>query len=720
MHRDGKSTRVARRCFTGFALAIGLTSVTSLLPAWAAGQVQTIAGSGNSCGDGGPATKGCLYYPMGVSVDGAGNLYIADYSHMRIRKVSGSGVITTLAGSGRQGFCGDGGPATKACLAFPTGVVVDPEGSVYIADTFNHRIRKVTPSGTISTFAGNGSEGYCGDDGPATSACLALPSAVALDRSGNLYVSDSGNNRIRKVTPSGMIATVAGNGTAGYCGDGGLATIACLKLSRDGYSFPYPAGVGVDSSGNLYIADAGNNRVRKVSPSGTITTVAGSGEGGWCGDAGPAAGICLRRPRAVAVDGDGNLYIADVRIRRVTPSGMLDTLAGDCSHGVLGDGGPASSACFSGPVGITLDPSGNIYVGDSNAFRVRKFRPSGIIETVAGNGSWGWCGDGGPGTSACLSSPSGVAVDPSGNLYVADSDNNRIRKVTPSGQISTIAGNGWSLCGYGNGDGGSATDACLAGPTDVALDLLGNIYIAEWGRIRKVAPSGIITTVAGSGTGGDPHYYYCGDGGPATRACLHQPVGIALNLAGDLFIADSGNNRIRKVSAATGAISTVAGNGSSSFCGDGGPAVDACFDFPSRVAVDLFGNIYIADSYNHRIREVSATTGTISTVAGNGTDSFCGDGGPATSACLNFPLGVTVDGSGDLLIADTRNYRLRKVTRAGIIHTVAGIGTADFCGDGEPAASACLNDPMGVAFDPLARELYVADSANDRVRKVAV
>jgi sugar lactone lactonase YvrE len=391
----------------------------------------------------------------------------------------------------------------------------------------------VEPTGIISTVAGNGTFGFSGDGGLATGAALFSPFGVAVDGAGNLFIADINNNRIRKVDPSGIIRTVAGNGMFGFSGDG---------LPASGASLRSPVGVGVDGAGNLFIADTTNKRIRKVDPSGIITTVAGNGTGGFSGDGGPATGASLF-PTGVAVDAAGNLFIADEgnnRIRKVDRTGIITNVAGNGSRGFSGDGGPATSASLAQPFGVAVDGAGTLFIAGEGS-RIRKVDPTGIISTVAGNGTFGFSGDGGPATGASLGSPTGVAVDGAGNLFIADIDNNRIRKVDRTGIISTVAGNG--LCCF-SGDGGPATGASLAAPFGVAVDGAGNLFIADSNnqRIRKVDPSGIITTVAGNGTFG-----FSGDGGPAISASLAFPFGVTADATGNLFIADTENNRVRKV-----------------------------------------------------------------------------------------------------------------------------------------------------------------------------
>lgn len=652
-----------------------------------------------------------------VDVDSAGNVYVASniIGNNLVFKVNPQGVLTVAAGNGTQGFSGDGGAATSAAFLSPGGVAVDAAGNLYIVDSGNQRIRKVTPAGIITTVAGTGTRGYSGDGGPATSAAFNFSNygGLAVDASGDLFIADQGNNRIRELTPDGIIHTVAGSGTQGYSGDGGRATSAALGINSNTY-----VGIAVDTAGSLLIADSLNNRIRKVTSSGIITTVAGSGTAGYSGDGGPATGAALDSPTSVAVDAGGNIFIADefnVRIRKVTPGGTISTVAGG-QFGYSGDGGPATSASVSLLTGVAVDANDNLFIADSDNNRVRKVTPTGVISTFVGNGSFRFAGDGGPASSAAFYYPRGMALDLSGNLYIADSYNDRIRKVTPNGIISTVAGNG---TGDNSGDGGPATQAGLLYPSAVAVDASGDLFIADTDhdRVRKVTPAGIISTVAGSGFVG-----YTGDGGPAISAGLYGPIGLATDGAGNLFIADNQNNVIRKVTSG-GIISTVAGNGSQGYSGDGGPAVNAALNLPTGVAADASGNLFIADSGNDRIRKVTPS-GTISTVAGNGTVGYSGDGGSATSAALALYLGdtvpdnqIAVDAAGNLFIADFYNLRVRVVTPGGIISTFAGNGTFAESGDGGTAINAGLYAPIAVVVDSTGN-LFISDDLSGRIREV--
>jgi len=645
-----------------------------------------------------PGTSVSIPVSYGIAADSSGNTYFSSPSLNAVFKADTTGVVTRIAGTGLVGYSGDNGPPLSAQLSGPQGVALDASGNLYIADSGNWRIRKVSVAGTITTVAGNGS--CCadtGDGGPATSAEIGVPYGLAVDSSGNLYISDIDNNVIRKVATSGTITTVAGNGTYGYAGDGGAATSA---------EFRNPYGLAVDASGNLYIADGYNYRVRKVSTSGIITTVVGTGNCcGYTGDGGPATSAWLYVPSGVAVDAAGDLYIADTddqRIRKVNLAGTISTVAGNGSAGYLGDGGPATSAELDNPVGVAVDAGGNLHIADSGEARIRLVSAAGTITTLVG----GATGDGGLGVFGYLSQPAGIARDNSGNTYVTDTNNNRVRKVAANGIVTTVAGTGEPGL---SGDGGPATSAQLNSPAGLALDKSGNLYIADSNNrvIRKVSSAGTITTVAG--TGGCCGY--TGDGGPATSAQIGTPYGLAVDSSGNLYISDITNDVIRKV-ATSGTITTVAGNGTYGYSGDGGAATSAEFRYPYGLAVDASGNLYIADRYNYRVREVSG--GIVTTIAGNGSCCFSGDGGPATSASLDAPSGVAVDTAGDLYIADTYNNRIREVT-GGTIETVAGDGTSGYSGDGGSATDATLQAPGSIAVDA-AGIVAIADWNNNAAR----
>ncbi len=333
--------------------------------------------------------------------------------------------IYTVAGDATSGYSGDGGQATAAELFLPWGVTIDAQDNLYISDQASHRVRKVSTTGIINTFAGNGTAGSSGNGGQATVAELYSPSGMALDVSGNLYIADVHDNYIRKVNTSGVISTVAGNGTAGFSGDGGQATAAELWG---------PTGITFDAAGNLYIADYANFRIRKIIIStGIISTVAGNGTGGFSGDGGQATAAKIDSPYGVILDAAGNLYIADTgnqRIRKVNTSGTISTFAGNGVLGNSGDGGQATAAELDNPRGLACDAVGNLYIADQYNSRIRKINTLGVISTFAGNGTAGYSGDGAAATASELYEPTGVVFNSAGNLYIADEGNSRIREIT--------------------------------------------------------------------------------------------------------------------------------------------------------------------------------------------------------------------------------------------------------------------------------------------------
>ena len=725
--------------------------------------------------------------------------------------VTFQGLITTVAGNGTRGYSGDGGAATSAELQDPSAVALDQAGNLYIVDYLNYVIRKVNAaSGVITTVAGGGAgcagqTDSVGDGCAATSAKLSQPEALTLDGACNLYIADSGNNRFRMVNAAtGVITTVAGNGTTNcvdkgveicFSGDGGPATSAELAA---------PDGLALDLAGNLYIVDVLNNRVRMVNAAtGIITTYAGGGSG--CsnqtdvqGDGCAATSAQLNIPNGIVLDDAGNVYIADsgdYAVRKVNAAtGVISTVAGNIASGVFCYplGSPATKVCLGSPVGVALDRVGNLYIADQSSDRVFVVgAATGIMNAAAGDGTQGYSGDDGPATSAELYKPSSVALDSYGNLYIADQYNQRIREVQAAvnfgavnvgttsaprslefgfnsdGQIGSVAvlTQGASEKDFQIAPGGtclageySSGAACTVNVTftplapgarygtvvlyDIATppNVLGTAYISGVGDGPAVAfAPGVISTVAGNGTPGSS-----GNGGAATSAEMNQPNGVALDGAGNLYIADTENNVIWEVNAASGVITTVAGNGSptctysfstltwSGTCygGNGGAATSAELNGPTGVAVDGAGNIYIADSSNHVIREVSKSTGIINTVAGTGGAGYSGDGGPATSAELAGPGAVALDGAGNLYIADYDPGVVRMVDAAtGVITTFAGGGSGigsysigcaaqtDSVGDGCPATSVLLPDPEGIAFDA-AGNLYISDFTGPTIRMV--
>ncbi|MFH0907421.1 MAG: MBG domain-containing protein [bacterium] len=440
------------------------------------------------------------------------DLYAYDRQAGRAVTYSGTGLpawlsitnldlITTVAGTGTDGYSGDGGAATNARLNFAANVAVGPSNTWVIADTANNRIRNVDAQGVITTVAGNGSFGYSGDGAAATNAMLGLPNGVAMDEAGNVYISDTENHRVRKVDTSGIITTIAGTGTAGDTGDGGAATNAQLN---------FPKSVAVDGIGNVYVADSENNRIRKVDTNGVITTLAGNGIYDFGGDGGPATNASLQAPTSVAPDQDGNVYIADRynnRIRKVDDGGIITTVAGNGSFGYSGDGGAATNAALNYPSAVAVDWMGRIYFSDTENARIRRVDTNGIINALAGNGNFGYSGDGGPALDARLDSPNGVAVDSYGRVYVADYYNMRIRQVSPTAGILSgtpaAAGSYDLMLWASDGNSSNAQSFQLVIAKAPATVTLGNLSQTYDGTARSVTvttdPSGLTVTVTYDG-----------------------------------------------------------------------------------------------------------------------------------------------------------------------------------------------------------------------------
>jgi len=647
-------------------------------------QVTTVAGS-DTVGDGGQALTAQLAQPEGLAVDSAGNLYIADAANHRVRMVAPDGTISTIAGNGHPGFGGDNGPAAAAQLNQPYDVALDPAGNLYIADFGNQRVRRIGGDGNIATVAGSGTNGSNGDGGLATSALLLGPRNVALDAAGNLYISEFYGHRVRMVSPAGIIGTVAGIGIAGFSGDGGPASAAQLA---------YPAGLALDSARNLYIVDSLNVRIRKVAAgSGTISSVCSQ----------QSFGQPYVQLSGIAADPAGDLFIPDsgsAFVWQWTPSAGLARIAGTpAGDAYTGDGQSALTTVLATPVAVTLDPAGDVYVSETR--RVRRIAAAGgIVGTVAGDGTFGFGGDGGPASAAVLNTPAGIAVN-NGSVYIADRNNARVREILGA-DIVTVAGNGMPSFA---GDGLAATTAGLFAPSALAFDNSGNLYIADMSndRVRRVDTSGIITTFAGEGNQAG----FGGEGDPATEVPLNQPQGLAADLAGNVYVADTNHNRVLQVDPA-GNMHTVAGTGTAGVAG---------LDGPTGLAVDAAGNLYIADTQNHRV-QMLGSDGSVSTIAGTGAGGFSGDGGPAAAAQLSSPFAVAVDAAGNLYIADTGNNRVRLVTKDGNIATIAGTGDAGYNGDTGAALDVALYNPAGVAVDSQGN-LWVTDTGNNRVRELS-
>lgn len=651
------------------------------------GAANTIAGDGSAGFIAGNGIGARVNLPRGVGVDSVGNVYVGDLLNHRIRKITPAGVVTVLAGSGSATFAN--GTGAGASFSSPWGVAADSEGNVYVGDFNNHRIRKISPAGVVSTLAGSGTATF--GNGTGATASFNNPFAVAVDRDGNVYVADSNNFRIRKITPLGVVSTLAGSGTATVTD--GVGTSA---------SFGSPQGVTVDSEGVVYVADYAGHRIRRISTVGVVTTIAGSTQGSVNGTGTSAT---FNFPRGITVDTAGNLYVADEsnhRIRKITPAGVVTTLAGTTQGFQDGIG---TNARFNFPVGMSVDSVGNVYVGDRTNSRIRKIGTAvaqlplnrGVVTRLAGSGLTG--STDGTGTNARFNNPYGMTVDSVGNIFVADVTNHRIRRITPLGVVSTFAGSGTP--GTINATG---TNAQFNGPAGVAVDSAGNVYVGDQNnnRIRKITSLGVVSTLAGSGTPG-----FADAGG--VSAAFNVPAGVAVDSTGNVYVADTTNNRIRRVTPG-GVVTTFAGQATGGFLD--GTGTSAQFNYPYAVAVDSSGFVYVADQTNRRIRKITPL-GVVTTLAGNGTAASAD--GVGTNASFITPYGITVNSEGVVYLADQNARRIRAISPAGVVTTLAGNGTSSSI-DGI-GTNATFQGPGGVTVDS-GGIVYVGESSGNRIRKI--
>jgi sugar lactone lactonase YvrE len=665
------------------------------------GYITTVAGVGGFKGDFGPALAAYVL-PRNLVFDPRGNLYVAESDYDVVSRIRPDGVIERFAGLGTAGItttcCGDGGPASQASISFPRGVATDGAGNVYIGDDA-FRIRRVDAvTGVITTIAGTGVKGFSGDGGPATSALIGQPTYLACTGT-TLFFMDFENQRIRRIDASGRITTVAGNGVAGFAGDGGPAIDASLNFtvsSDDG-------GLAVDSSGNVFVIDVGNARVRRIDgTTGMISTFAQFSTGD--------------HSEAIAADRDGNVYYTNSnRIQKLSPAGAVLKTWGVQPGDLLPDGTPLDQLRFGYVTGMTFDVSGNLVYSDQALHRVRRMNfATNAVETIAGF-SPGTIGEEGPAVGAALQladNGGDIALAQNGDLFVADEIVHRITAAT--GMIRTVAGRALHIGTQSNLNNVPALTAYLGalvlfvGPND-ELDTAGftsvPYHIDAQGIAHILADFNI---TCGSS----------GDGGPALSAKLCQPWDIVRDRNGNIFIADTNNNRIRRIDARTGIITTFAGAGSpisgfenyghGSFCGDGSPAFSACFNTPYSIAFDGNGNLFVSDSNNGRIRRIDPA-GTITTVV-----QWFGF----------FASTIRFDRAGHLYA--NLGDRIIRIDPSGVITTIAGASTnltgslRGFSGDGGPALQARLNtigQSAGLAVSDQG-DVFFSDGANRRVRVV--
>ena len=612
--------------------------------------------------------------------------------------------LSIFAGNLNDGNAGFDGTGSEARFYNPRGVATDAFGNVYVADYLNNTIRKITPAGVVTTLAGtasvNGSiDGTGGQarfngsaDGTGATARFNAPIGVATDASGNVYAADYSNNTIRKITPAGVVTTLAGTVGSSISADG----------TGSEARFGDPNGVTTDADGNLYVADASNHTIRKITPAGVVTTLAG--KAGLRGsDDGTGAAASFNFPRAVATDASGNVYVADSSnntIRKITPAGVVTTLAGIAGFRGSADG-TGASARFDSPYGVATDADGNVYVADSLNNTIRKITPAGVVTTLAGTAGTSGSVDG-TGAAASFNYLSSVATDAIGNVYATEAGGrNTIRKITPAGVVTTLAGTA-GVTGSADGTGAEAT---FYNPSGVATDAFGNVYVADASNqtIRKITPAGVVITLAGTaGTRGSAD-------GTGAAARFDSPYGVATDAGGNVYVSDRFNGTIRKISPA-GVVTTFAGKR----FGADGTGAEASFDGPRGLATDASGNVYVADQSNNTIRKITPA-GVVTTLAGTAGRAGSADGTGA-AARFSLPSAVATDADGNVYVVDRSNHTIRKITPAGVVTTLAGTAGSSGSADGTGAA-ARFNFPLGVATD-VNGNVYVADQSNNTIRKI--
>ncbi|PWU19573.1 MAG: hypothetical protein C5B50_06315 [Verrucomicrobia bacterium] len=701
--RTLSQTRLDSDCLAiGYCLsAIALLAALSFAPIASAQPltISTLAGSADQGSTDGSGAAARFNNPWGVCADGSGNLYVADTDNHVIRKITSGGTVATLAGLAGVSGTNDG-TGSAARFLQPQGITVDALGNLYVADTGNFTIRKITSGGVVTTLAGSaGSPGSANNTG--TAASFFEPEGIGINSSGTLlYVADTWNHTIRQITLPGAVVTTLAGSVANPGTNNGTGT---------GAQFNEPSGIAVDSAGNIYVGDTGNQMIRTVTGAGVVTTLAGSVGTSGTND-GTGTGALFWDPQGVATD-NNNVFVADSTsqtIRKIViSSGVVSTLAG--TGGLLGpNDGTGSNARFWQPQGVAADSSGDVFVADSANGTIRKIAPGTIVTTLAGSASSG-SGDG-SGANARFYRPAAAAIDSSGNAYIADSQNSTIRMVTPAGAVSTLAG----LAGAFGATDGPTNAARFSGPQGIAVDGSGNIYVGDTlnHTIRKISGS-LVTTLAGlAGTSGLSD-------GTGSNARFNYPQDVAVDVSGNVYVADTGNHIIRKVTSG-GVVTTIAGypglygdaDGTSAGNGTNG----ARFYGPSGLVVDGSANVFVADTRNHAIRKITSG-GVVSTLAGLPGSSGGADG-TNNVARFNFPSAISLDVSGNLYVLDSGNNTIRMITLSGttnwVVTTIAGTAGLSGSADGT-GSNARFFYPAGLAINN-SGAFAVADWGNNTIR----
>ena len=652
-------------------------SPAAVVPANAAQPgLSFVAGSVGGLGNlGGSGSQARFNYPIGIAVDGAGNRYVADWQNHVIRKVRADGSVSTLAGAMSKPGAADGSGAA-ARFNYPQSIAIDRAGTLYVADTNNQTIRKISAQGVVTTIAGRVGESGS-TDGRGSAARFSYPQGIAVDAAGTVLVSDTYNHTLRTISPGGVVATLAGS-----AGNFGI-----LDGVRSAARFSNPQGLVTDAARNIYVADAGSGLLRKVTPAGIVTTLAGSLTNfGLKDGTGTAAGF--EGLSNLTIDASGTLYGADQyaqRIRRITQEGVVTTLPVNA----LAAGRPQVTM----PFGIAADPAGTLSV--TGQYGVHMITGGTTLKTLAGLELEHGLVNGG-GAVARFGSLHGVASDASGNWYVVDTPNHMIRKITPAGVVSQLAGNGKP--GAADGTGAAAS---FNYPQGIVADALGNLFVADTfnSSIRKITPAGVVSTLVGNGSSSG-HV-----DGPASIARFFEPEGIAIDASGNLYVADTGNHTVRKITAA-GVVSTLAGS-AGKYGSDDGTGAAARFLKPPGITVDPAGNVYVSQPAYGTIRKITPA-GVVTTWAGRVLENGAVDG-PGDAARFSNPQGLAADSAGDVFVADTANNTIRKITPSGQVSTVAGVPGS--VGIRTGALPGSLAQPVALALSGATTLAVINDSA---------